>query len=309
MDKFPININVDVDVNEITKPVLNPTLNSIGTVISDLFEITFGGLHTFAEKRRISRNKELSLFKENINNKINTIPIDKLKNPDIDVIGPILEASKYYFENTEIRELFENLLVSAVNIDYEDCLHHSFCEIIKQLSTDEAILLNYLAKDNKNKQKRFPIVSVRYIIYNGVVNDGNNDNGTYLKRFSKENKKFRSSLYKIDFNYQDFNEGYTILKALSLDALNANCKKPQNIQKYLENFNRLGIIEFSNKILVENNSYDNIIDSSFIDDMILNNKYFENNYIMFSHKIDVVFQKHYYKFTEFGYDFIKSCVL
>lgn len=311
MNNSPINVNanINVDVNEITKPVLEPTLQSIGSVISDVFEIVFGKLHTFSEKRKILREKELSSFREEINTKISAIPIDKLKEPDIAIIGPVLEASKYYFENYEIRELFENLLVSSINIDYEACLHHAFCEIIKQLSTDEAILLDYLAKNSENKHKRFPVISIRYIVYNDtVVNNGSN-NGIFLKRFTKENKKYNSHLYKIKYSYKDFKEGYTILKHISLDALHANCNKPQNIPKYFENLNRLGIIEFVDKILLENHSYKDIIQSNFVDDMILSNKYFENSHITLSHKLDFIFKLNYYQFTEFGCDFIKACIL
>lgn len=309
MDELPIKINIDVDVNELTKPILEPTLNSVGRTISDILEIVFGGVHTFAEKRKFIRENELIAFKNNINKKINSIPINKLKKPDIDVVGPILEASKYYFKNEEIRKLFENLLVSSVNIDYEDCLHHSFCEIIKQLSTDEAILLNFLAKDSSNKNKRFPIVSIRYITYEGIVNDNLNSNGIYLKRFTKENNNLTSELYKIEADYKDFKEGYTLFNAISLDALNAKCKYPQNIQKYLENLKRLGLIDFSNNILINNCDYDNIIKSEFINDMILNNKYFKNSHVMLSHQMNFIFKNHYYKFNEFGCDFIKTCIL
>ena len=53
MDELPIKINIDVDVNELTKPILEPTLNSVSRTISDIFEIVFGGVHTFAEKENL----------------------------------------------------------------------------------------------------------------------------------------------------------------------------------------------------------------------------------------------------------------
>jgi hypothetical protein len=72
---------------------------------------------------------------------------------------------------------------------------------------------------------------------------------------------------------------------------------------------RLGLIDFSNNILINNCDYDNIIKSEFINDMILNNKYFKNSHVMLSHQMNFIFKNHYYKFNEFGCDFIKTCIL
>ena len=106
-------VTVSIKVSNVTKT--DGISQFIGALDfpSDIFEIVFGGVHTFAEKRKFIRENELIAFKNNINKKINSIPINKLKKPDIDVVGPILEASKYYFKNEEIRKLFENLLVSS----------------------------------------------------------------------------------------------------------------------------------------------------------------------------------------------------
>jgi hypothetical protein len=64
--------------------------------------------------------------------------------PAPQILGPVLEAIRYEPEATPIDEMFSQLLSIAMDSDRVDNAHPAFVEIIKQLSSDEAILLESL---------------------------------------------------------------------------------------------------------------------------------------------------------------------
>ena len=80
--------------------------------------------------------------------KITKIPKENLQKPPLSIIGPALEASKYYIEEEDIRDMFANLIASSIDSDYNDMIHHSFVEIIKQLSIHDAKLFKSLVENN-----------------------------------------------------------------------------------------------------------------------------------------------------------------
>ena len=59
-----------------------------------------------------------------------------------------MEASKYYFEEKELREMFSKLIVCSLNSSKSNMVHPSFIEIIKQLSSTDAILLKKISEYN-----------------------------------------------------------------------------------------------------------------------------------------------------------------
>ncbi len=63
------------------------------------------------------------------------------------IVGPALEASKYYFDEKEIRNMFANLIASSMDSTYNGLVQHSFVEIIRQLSPYDAKLFNTLEEE------------------------------------------------------------------------------------------------------------------------------------------------------------------
>lgn len=58
--------------------------------------------------------------------------------------GPIIEATKYYMGDKEIRSYFSRLLAASMDRSKENTIHPSYVETVKQISSNEAILLNQL---------------------------------------------------------------------------------------------------------------------------------------------------------------------
>lgn len=133
-----------------------PLAKKIGNTLSSIWTIVFGDIDLYAQKKDFERAHNLQQFKEELEQKVSSVPEKKLVEPPFHVLGPTLEASKYYFENGYLRSMFANLIASSINIDFTNQAHPSFVEIIKQLSPDEAKIVQIL-----NNDKSFPLIKLR----------------------------------------------------------------------------------------------------------------------------------------------------
>lgn len=85
-----------------------------------------------------------SLLKEKLEIKLKDVPPDKIQPPPINIAGPTIEALRFAGNEPDLQELFANLLASSMNKEMKGDTHPAFVEIIKQLSSKEAIVLNML---------------------------------------------------------------------------------------------------------------------------------------------------------------------
>lgn len=76
--------------------------------------------------------------------KLNDLSPELIVPPEPYVAVPALLSISYSMDNHELRDMYANLLANAMNINIKDFVHPSFVEIIRQLSPNEAIFLNYL---------------------------------------------------------------------------------------------------------------------------------------------------------------------
>lgn len=91
---------------------------------------------------------KLEEFISDLENRTKEIPEEKLIEPSLRISGPVLEGLKYT-DTPELREMFLNLLSSAMNTDTEAKTHPSFVETIKQLSSLDAKVFDKLVKLNQ----------------------------------------------------------------------------------------------------------------------------------------------------------------
>lgn len=137
-----------------------------GAAISSVFKgpaETFSQLwyYNFGYKMDIKvrqRKQEVeNLFLKDIGTEVSNIPIDQIQEPKLSVLGPALEASKYYIDDEELRMLFAKLIAASMDNSKNEVLQPAFVEIIKQMSPiDAKNLINlYDIKDKQN-----PIVSI-----------------------------------------------------------------------------------------------------------------------------------------------------
>lgn len=138
--------------------LLVPLSSSIGSTLQDAWELVFGGFGTYVEKQRARRLRDLIEFKESLESKVAAIPEDQLCEPSLAIVGPALEASKYYFEEPELREMFANLISASMDSAKVSSVQPSFTEIVKQLSSLDAQNLACFRNSNRG---RFPLAEYR----------------------------------------------------------------------------------------------------------------------------------------------------
>lgn len=88
--------------------------------------------------------------------KLEGIPEDRLKTPEPHIAGPVLEALKYTGYQPSLREMYAGLLATSIDSETATMAHPSFVEIIRQMSPDEALMM-----DEISMVESFPKIDVR----------------------------------------------------------------------------------------------------------------------------------------------------
>lgn len=179
---------------ETSKPLnelLIPPCKVIGEGIASIFDIVFSPFKFLNSKIQIAQEN----FKVKLSKKLNDIPDSKLVEPELNKIGPILDASKFYVENDILSDMFANLLASSCNTDTINTSHVAFVEIIKQLTPQEALLIKELHEHKDNyacanikfiKSDGINNLLVNYIHSNFIESDGKIDKYmTYLENLQR----------------------------------------------------------------------------------------------------------------------------
>lgn len=136
-------------LDKVTEPanhLLTPVCSSAGQTLADIWDLVFGGFNNYVEKKRLTRKKALEDFRDLLDHHVASIPEENLCEPALSVVGPALEASKYYFEEPEIREMFAKLVASSMDASKTPAIHPSFPDIIRQMSPLDAQNLTYFSK-------------------------------------------------------------------------------------------------------------------------------------------------------------------
>lgn len=132
-----------------------------GRALDDMMTLVgFDKLHLVAEKKRIQREQDIIEYKNSIAQNISKIPEENIKEPPLSIVGPALEASKYYIEEETLREMFSNVISSSMDSRYNENIHPAFVEIIKQLSQNDALILNYFKDVGARFRFTYPIVKI-----------------------------------------------------------------------------------------------------------------------------------------------------
>lgn len=144
--------------------LVKPTAKSIGENIGLLIDGVMGWIGFWGKKQQIKREEYLRDYKEKISKKIKEIPEENLVEPSIKIIGPAIEASKYYIDEDFCREMFSKLIASNCDSRLNDYTHPGFIEIIKELSTLDAKFLLIFIENNT-----YPMVELEEHHSNGNV--------------------------------------------------------------------------------------------------------------------------------------------
>ena len=196
---------------------------------------------------------------------IESLPYEDRVFPDKRIFIPILQQLSYSLDDEIIKQSYKKLLESSMNKQKNSDVHPSFVNIISQLNSDEVKLLNVLVHTTI---KSYPLIDMRVRVGNG------NDLG--LKQVS---------------NFSDLAFGV--------------CDFPGNIGKYIENFERLKLIEIPSYVwLTDKTLYEPLKNHFMIKAIMQRND--ENCKGSVHFKYD--FTEKTFNLTSFGCAFLNCCV-
>lgn len=107
---------------------------------------------------------EIEKLKDNMLQQVSTIPPENIQEPSIKILGPAIEASRYYIEEDELRGMFANIIAASLDNRKNKVIHSSFVEIIKQLDVLDAQLLSYFKRNHYGVQTYIP--TMRMVVKN-----------------------------------------------------------------------------------------------------------------------------------------------
>ena len=116
----------------------------------DWWYVSFGHQHSetaamLKEKKEINVQK---LRDETLKETSKILP-ENIREPQLNILGPALEASKYYIEDDELRSMFSKLIAASMDNSKLKIAHPSFVEVIKQMSTLDAHIFDLIIKNDQ----------------------------------------------------------------------------------------------------------------------------------------------------------------
>lgn len=97
------------------------------------------------KKANLTFKYKLEAFEDDLKDKTKHIPPEHLQVPPTMIAGPTLEALRYTYDEEELREMYENLLASAMDDRYAPQAHPAFVDAIRQMTPLEAKIMEILS--------------------------------------------------------------------------------------------------------------------------------------------------------------------
>lgn len=147
--------------NSVLPDVITPISNAIQQNIPNTANETDGALSTVVgffnnvvlypvKKANLTFKYKLEDFKYDLEKKTQHIPEENLQVPPTMIAGPILEALRYTYDEEDLREMYENLLASAMDTRTVSQAHPSFVDAIKQMSITDAQVIKKISELDNN---------------------------------------------------------------------------------------------------------------------------------------------------------------
>lgn len=137
----------DEHAGKIVDNIADKPAEALGTNITSLLSLVFSPFRYLNEKSNIYFAHKLETYKKELEEKEKSIPAEKRIKPDFHTVSLALDNSKFCITNDDLRHMFVNLIVSAMNSDTANSVHPSFAEMIKQMSSTDARVLASFSKE------------------------------------------------------------------------------------------------------------------------------------------------------------------
>ena len=145
MSKIEEKILDNIPVKEVYSDLAKPTVKSTGNLIN-IIPRTINAVLEPLHKWILTKEYNIEETKKLLEIKLSKVDPENIESPEPYVAVPAFKAISYAMDNTELRNMYANLLASSMNKMMKENVHPAYVEIIKQLSPDEAKILNYIYK-------------------------------------------------------------------------------------------------------------------------------------------------------------------
>ena len=135
----------------------------IGKGVAAMFSLVFNPIIHFNDKKQAKYMHALEIYEKGLQTKVAAIPEENLIEPKLQIVAQALEDSKYCVEEPSLRDLFENLVASASDNRKADAIHPSFSTILKQMSPQDAAVMQRIKQGAGKYGSRFPVARLKYI--------------------------------------------------------------------------------------------------------------------------------------------------
>ena len=122
---------------EVAKEALKEPAKEVGSQIADLLRILFTPL----QMAKICRDAWLEDFRTRTLKKLDNIPADRLTSPALEIVGPAIEASRFFIQQEQMREYFANLIAHACDNQDAQAVHPAFVFFLTQMTPLDAELI------------------------------------------------------------------------------------------------------------------------------------------------------------------------
>jgi len=139
-DEFAKEIAKQLPVKAAYKDAIRPAARQTGEMAEDIIKAVRLALFPI-QLAAMAQDR----FRRFVRHAVDRVPVENRVTPPAQIVGPVLEAIRYEPEGTAIEEMFSELLSTSMHEDKIKDAHPAIALIIKQLSSDEAKILQAIA--------------------------------------------------------------------------------------------------------------------------------------------------------------------
>ena len=139
-----------IPVKDVYEDAIQPASRQVGTLAGDIAKTIMLVLAPLQFTGALQDR-----FRMFLDNSIRRVPQQARVAPPPQILGPVLEGIRYEADDSAISEMFSQLLSASMDQARLHNAHPAFAQIVKQLSSDEALLLNAMWKLFKLEGRSF----------------------------------------------------------------------------------------------------------------------------------------------------------
>jgi Abortive infection alpha len=190
IDEFAIEIAKQLPIKEAYKDAIQPAAKQTGELGEELVKALRLALFPIQLAAGLQDR-----FRRFVRDSVARVPLERQVSPVPQIAGPVLEGVRYEPEGTTIDKMFSELLSTAMDSSRLRDVHPAFPLIIRQLSADEAKILELIAS-SKDHPRRVQIFRLRD---DGLVvtDDESNDLSAAQMHFPENVSMYTNRLDKL----------------------------------------------------------------------------------------------------------------